>query len=401
MFNWLISLTILETIFIGMGVVVVNLGYTFWMRSNINNYFEKTKSVEETINRYRILSQYVYMIIVFLTSLFIMFLFIVKLESFLEGSPLHIIISMTAMFLFMGIILTISQLLLSNTIKKIRETEETVKEEISKTIKGLLFMFVPIIVIIFIMQYIPDDFLGGMGIILVLLLFMLIIPIFSSFLLPKMLKAYEMPDSEIKEQLFNFIHQTGSYDVKLMIWPTKKSKVANALVTGFLKKKQIFISDYLLESMTTEEVEAILAHEIGHIKHRHLWKRLALIAIFFGSMYVIGVGMDWYEEQFTDIPVWIGLSLMIGILIVYMTLGFKYFSRVQERQADEYVLALNVDYRDFSSALLKLAKLNHMTSKMNKLDESFQTHPSIAKRIHWIIGQAGGTVGDVEKLEAE
>lgn len=398
MFEWLDSLSTLEAVFFAGAIIIVNLIYIFWMRWNINRFFEKTGSAEKAINRYRILSQYAYMIIVCLSSFFIVLLFLFQLEPFLEDSPLHILISLVATFLFLGTLLTINQVLLSTTIQKIRETEETVKEEISNSIKGLLFTFVPIAVTIFVMQHVPDDFLGGAGIFLVPMVFIAIIPIFSSLLLGKMLKAYEMPDSEIKEQLVAFLQKTDIHDVKLMIWPTKKSKVANALVTGFLKKKQIFITDYLLENMTIKEVEAILAHEIGHIKHHHLWKRVALILVFPALMFGVGSGMDWFEERFTDIPVWIGFSCIVVIFVVYFIIAFNFFVRVQERQADEYVLTTGVDYRDFASSLLKLAKLNHMTTKMNKVDESFQTHPSIAKRIHWIIREAGGSVDEVERL---
>jgi|GEM_PF-6045114 len=84
------------------------------------------------------------------------------------------------------------------------------------------------------------------------------------------------------------------------------------------------------------------------------------------------------------------------LLILIMRLVY----RMQERSADRYVLKLGIDYRDYALALLKLAEYNHITTKLNKADETFQTHPSIARRIKWIIKEANGSIEELKALQA-
>ena len=175
----------------------------------------------------------------------------------------------------------------------------------------------------------------------------------------------------------------------MYIWPAKKKKVANALVSGF-RQKNIFISDYLIENVTPEELETILAHEIGHIKRFHLWIRTFVTLLPLPIFIWIGKLMDYYQKiSQRNIPEIPGMVGILGLFILYYAWVFRYITRIQERQADGYVLQLNVDPNVYISALLKLAKLNHLTVKINKLDEKFQTHPSFARRIRWIEENTG------------
>lgn len=84
------------------------------------------------------------------------------------------------------------------------------------------------------------------------------------------------------------------------------------------------------------------------------------------------------------IPVLPGLIGFLIVFILYFGYVYHYLTRTQERQADAYVLKLDIDPNVFITDLLKLAKLNHTKAKMNKLDEKFQTHPTTARRIRWI-----------------
>ncbi|MBU9720905.1 MULTISPECIES: M48 family metalloprotease [Bacillaceae] len=404
MFEWIERLTLFETVLFITGIVILNLLYMYVVKAYMEKYYARTMSPELALNRLRILSQYIYLIVVCISSFFTAILFMIRLVPYLHhlADPLHTLIALISTFTFIGILLTINQLILMGITKKIRQTEETIKEEIVSSVKGLAFVFVPIMVFFTLIELLPEGFVGEMAFVPIATLLLVFIPLVSSLFIGKLLKAHIMPESEIKDQLRNFIKEkTDLPDVKLYIWPTKKTKVANALVSGFGNVKEIYLTDYMLENMKIKEIEAILAHEIGHIKKHHLWKRIAYIAILPLGGYLLGNGFDWFEENVMTIPVWLGLTVMIGLIIIYLVLVLNLIYRKHEREADEYVLKLGVDYRDFAAGLLKLSELNQMVTKMNKVDESFQTHPSTARRVQWIIEKAGGTMEDFAEYRKE
>ncbi|ADU28810.1 M48 family metallopeptidase [Evansella cellulosilytica] len=389
--SWIDGLSILEAGALVFIIGAVNVLYIIGIKNRIEKYYKKTQSRELTLNRMRLLTQYVYLIFIAVSSFFTVLLFMFLLEAPFGDSKLHSIVSLVCTFIFLGMVLTINQLILSKTTQKIRGTEETVKDELKSTIAGLLLIFAPITFFIGILSIIPDGLLGDIGYVLILLAFLISVPFFSALLLRRMLKAYDMPSSELKDDLLQFLKQIYMEDVKLYLWPTKKKKVANAVVTGVSKRKQVLLSDYLLENMSRKEIEAILAHEVGHLKHNHIWKRVILLAFFPILTYGLGKGLDMFETSYGELPYWLGIGIILIFVVGYLGIVFLFVSRIQEREADKYVLSVGIDYRDYASGLMKLAKLNDMVTNMNKLDESFQTHPSIAKRVRWIIEEANGS----------
>ena len=80
----------------------------------------------------------------------------------------------------------------------------------------------------------------------------------------------------------------------------------------------------------------------------------------------------------------IGLAILLVPFFLYISLGLLQYYRKQEKQADEFALKIGVQPEVMITALLKLTKLNHMVPKLIKLDERFQTHPSLARRIRQI-----------------
>lgn len=233
---------------------------------------------------------------------------------------------------------------------------------------------------------------------LILMLFFcfisIVMPIFNKY----MLKAVPLEDSPLTEELKNFLNKCSLPKVKLYLWPTKKNKIANALVSGLITK-DVFMSDYLLENFTIEESKAILAHEVGHIKKHHLWIRTGLILVMFITGPILGSIFEYYEANYHEIPMWFGMGVFIIIYVLYMGFFLYYVKRIQEKQADAYVLELGIEATTFVSSLYKLNKLNNMVMKFGKIDEKFQTHPSTAKRIKWIVEKAridGETFEDIK-----
>ncbi|MCL6600729.1 MAG: M48 family metalloprotease, partial [Alicyclobacillus macrosporangiidus] len=172
--------------------------------------------------------------------------------------------------------------------------------------------------------------------------------------------------------------------VGLYVWSSRRGRQANALVSGYLHK-HIYLADYLLDHFTQEEVEAVVAHEIGHVKRHHLWIRLLLVVGWVPLVEAVGWIGDTYAP---DAPDWAAVVVLVLLFFVYFGLAVRYVSRVQERQADAYVLQLGIPAPVFISALLKLAQLNQAAVRLHRWDERLQTHPSLARRIEWIAQRA-------------
>lgn len=154
-----------------------------------------------------------------------------------------------------------------------------------------------------------------------------------------------------------------------------ETRVANALVAGLWPKlRRIYITDHMLETFSVAEIRAILAHEVGHIRHRHLWWYLGFAL---GGVFVIPrlvevlAQFDLPDDSFW--PVLIALGLYWGVM-------FKSLSRRFERQADRFAVAATGDVATFQSALERLAEVNGMVKRYSKWD-IFQTHPPIAERV--------------------
>lgn len=154
-----------------------------------------------------------------------------------------------------------------------------------------------------------------------------------------------------------------------------ETRVANALVAGLWPwLRRIYITDHMLDTFSVAEIRAILAHEVGHIRHRHLWWYLGFAI---GGVFVIprlfeGLGqIDLLGDSIWSVVISIGL---------YWGVMFKFLSRRFERQADRFAVAVTGDVATFQSALERLAEENGMVKRYSKWD-IFQTHPPITERV--------------------
>lgn len=167
-----------------------------------------------------------------------------------------------------------------------------------------------------------------------------------------------------------------------------ETRVANALVAGLWPRLQrIYITDHMLQTFSVAEIRAILAHEVGHIRHRHLWWYLgfALGGVFVIPRLVDSLGqIDLLGDSLW--PVVIALGLYWGVM-------FKFLLRRFERQADRFAVAATGDVATFRSALERLAEVNDMVKRYSKWD-IFQTHPPIAERVKALALYERGTDRD-------
>jgi len=167
----------------------------------------------------------------------------------------------------------------------------------------------------------------------------LIFLVFSPEVLRRALHTESMPDCPLRRKLKKIArqHRVGFRDV--LLWKTE-SQMGNAAVMGFVPRfRYVLLSDLLLETMPDEQIEAIFAHELGHVVHRHLYWLVAAMAAMFlaaaGPGQMIADALQPLESY-----AWLGDSLqtalMLGAAIGLFALVFGFVSRKFERQADVF-----------------------------------------------------------------
>ncbi|MCV2503092.1 MAG: M48 family metallopeptidase, partial [Neisseriaceae bacterium] len=211
-----------------------------------------------------------------------------------------------------------------------------------------------------------------------------IAPIFNTF------KPLE--DKSLKSRIESLLHRTGFESDGIFVMDgSKRSGHANAYFSGFGKNKRIVFFDTLLQDMKPEEVEAILAHELGHFKLKHVLKQMAIT--FFLALivlYVLGLLID--NPKF-----YLGLGVNLerisngmGLLLFFLVLPVftfifsplsSIFSRKNEYEADRFA-AKTTSADDLISALVKLYSSNASSLVTDKWYSFFyDSHPNAEDRI--------------------
>lgn len=186
---------------------------------------------------------------------------------------------------------------------------------------------------------------------------------------------------------------------------SRRSAHANAYFTGFGAAKRVVFYDTLLSKLSPGEVDAVLAHELGHFRHRHVVKRIiSLTAVSFASLAMLG----WLATQlwfYTGLGVTphVGLGstvpdhavtlllflLVIPVFSIFVSPLMAQLSRRQEFEADAYAVA-QTNRTDLASALLKLYEDNAATLTPDPVFVSFYySHPPASERLARMAGAPG------------
>ncbi|MDQ2740918.1 MAG: M48 family metallopeptidase [Chloroflexota bacterium] len=183
---------------------------------------------------------------------------------------------------------------------------------------------------------------------------------------------------------------------------SKQTKKANAFFTGMGNTKRIVLGDTLLDEFTPDEVEVVLAHELGHQVHRDLWKLIGLqapmtLATFYAVHRLLPAALRRFGKRFGlradrggtgpagDVAV-LPLMALLGSTtsLALMPLVNAINRRFVEHRADEYALALTGKREPFISAMRKLARMNLSNPKPSALIKYlFYSHPPIGERIEY------------------
>lgn len=223
---------------------------------------------------------------------------------------------------------------------------------------------------------------------------LLVLLIFPTFIAPLFNKFQPLEDGALKARVESLMARCGFAAKGLFVMDgSRRSAHANAYFTGFGTAKRVVFFDTLLAKLSPAEVEAVLAHELGHFKHRHVAKRIAgMFALSLAGFALLGwlSQQAWFyaglgvtpSMQAPNDALALLLFLLAGPAVsFFVTPLFAGLSRKHEYEADAYACA-QTSARDLGAALLKLYEDNASTLTPDALYVRFYySHPPASERL--------------------
>ena len=209
-------------------------------------------------------------------------------------------------------------------------------------------------------------------------------------LFPLFYKFVPLQNEGLKERLMRLGERAGTRVRGVYEWKlSEKTRKANAALTGLGNTRRIIVADTLLENYNDDEIEAVLAHELGHHVHGHITKMIVVEAIvtlagFWAANEVLHYAIDQqhmfeHMSDFANLPL---LALVSTVLSVLLMPALNAYSRYTERQADVYCWKSVPSIAPYVSAMEKLNRQNLSESHPSRLVEVlFHSHPPVSKRI--------------------
>lgn len=219
---------------------------------------------------------------------------------------------------------------------------------------------------------------------------LLVLLLYPTLIAPLFNKFSPLTDEAMKARIEALLRRCGFHSKGLFVMDgSKRSAHGNAYFTGLGKNKRIVFFDTLLEKLTPAEVEAVLAHELGHFKHRHVIKRIVMIfALSLGFLWLLAqvMGTGWFYQGLGVHTSGTAMALVLfsqvmGVFTFPFSPLFSFLSRKHEFEADAYA-ARQSGAADLVTALVKLYKENAATLTPDPLHSAFyDSHPPAALRI--------------------
>jgi STE24 endopeptidase len=214
--------------------------------------------------------------------------------------------------------------------------------------------------------------------------------IYPTVIAPLFNKFTPLVDASLRERIESLLARCGFRASGFYVMDgSKRSGHGNAYFTGFGRAKRIVFFDTLLEKLAPGEIEAVLAHELGHYKRYHVWKRIGVLALAsLAFLWLLGYLIDapWFYEGLGmstpgTAPALALFSLAIPVFTFPLSPLMSALSRRHEYEADAYA-AQQTHARDLVAALVKLYRDNAATLTPDPIYSVFyDSHPPAAARI--------------------
>jgi len=219
----------------------------------------------------------------------------------------------------------------------------------------------------------------------------------SPYIIEPLFNKYEPVTEEgLEDEIRAMMEKAGLKVGKvLQMDASKRSKHSNAYFTGIGKVKRIVLYDTLIRQMSHGEIVAVLAHEIGHWKKGHIWKRLLWAEV----LALVGAWLSFKLLAWPGLPGVLGLPADISLPARMVVLGFvaslvlfplgpfsAWRSRCHEREADRFAADLTGRPQDLASALVKMSAENLSNLFPHPLYAGFHySHPPVVERVRMLL----------------
>lgn len=196
-------------------------------------------------------------------------------------------------------------------------------------------------------------------------------------------------DQELGERLMALAEKAGAPVMGVFRFDmSRRTKSANAGLTGLGNTRRIILGDTLLEEFSTEEIETVLAHELGHHVHHDIPLGMVVGSIItLGGLYLTSLGLEWGVKAFgfqsisdlAALPLFVIFLGLYGLVTSPLSSGF---SRWREYLADDYALQLTGAGESYASALRRLSDQNLAEADPPAwVEYTLHSHPALSKRI--------------------
>ncbi len=223
---------------------------------------------------------------------------------------------------------------------------------------------------------------------------LLLLLIYPTWIAPIFNKFKPLDNADIKSRANALMQKSGFTSQGFFVMDgSRRSAHANAYFTGLGASKRVVFYDTLLAQLSPAEVEAVLAHELGHFKHRHITKRIvSMFALSLAGLALLGwLGQQpWFYTGLGVMPEMAGNNNAVALLLFFLVLPsftsftgpvFSSLSRQHEFEADSYAVT-QTSASDLSNALLKLYQDNASTLTPDPLYAKFYySHPPAIERL--------------------
>ena len=261
-------------------------------------------------------------------------------------------------------------------------------DELKKMAIGLLMYLILAEALYYLLRTFPGSwwFLAATGMIVFSIVLTSITPI---LIIPLFYKYKELPDSRLKKRLLKCAEKcnvsvSDVYELGL----SRTTKKANAAVVGMGATRRIVLGDTLISKYSEDEVEVVLAHELGHHTKHHIWKLIAASSAgVFITFYMIHILSGWIVRMsgaygMSDIAALPLLLLVFFVMSFLLGPAQSWYSRYLEKEADRFAIEITGLKDAFISCMQRLAEQNLADTEPNKLIEwMLYDHPPISKRI--------------------
>lgn len=218
----------------------------------------------------------------------------------------------------------------------------------------------------------------------------LMLAVYPTFIAPLFNKFSPLQNDSLKRRIETLLKKCGFKSQGLFVMDgSARSSHGNAYFTGFGASKRVVFFDTLLDRLNADEIEAVLAHELGHFKHHHVIKRIAMLFfISFLGLALLGwlINQPWFYTGLGVINPNHYMALILFLLVAPVFLFLlrplmASYSRKNEFEADSYA-AKHANAKNLIEALVKLYRDNASTLTPDPLHSAFyDSHPPASIRI--------------------